>query len=105
MPSSENKIKQMSSQEAEAFSRGQAPFSVVHKLAIWTVLSTYFICVLTWDSPPGPLRSRLIPLMAPLIEATSIGQGWSVFSPDVREVNYHETALIRFKDGLQKLYE
>ena len=105
MPNSDNLDKKMSLKEAEGTSRKQAPFGIGHKVAIWLVLSTYFLCVLIWDSPPGALKSNLIPLMAPLMEATSIGQGWSVFSPDVREANYHETALITFQDGLQKLYE
>ena len=104
MPNSDD-IKRMSLKEAGASSLTQPPFSPLHKVAIWAVLSAYFLFVFIWDSPPGPLKTVLTPLIAPFIEATSIGQGWSVFSPDVREQNYHETALITFQDGLQKLYE
>lgn len=56
-------------------------------------------------SPEGPLKSAILPFISPIIAATGIGQSWSVFSPDVREANYHETALIAFDDGLLKLYE
>ncbi len=105
MPSPSSKIKKMSMEEAASCSPPPQGFSVPHMLAIWLVLSTYFICIFVWDSPPGPLRDILVPIVSPIIEGASIGQGWSVFSPDVREANYHETALITFKDGLQKLYE
>jgi hypothetical protein len=98
-------MKAMSAQEAMSFSQMQEGLVLPRKLAVWAILSTYFFCVFVWDSPPGPLKTALVPIIAPLIEATSIGQGWSVFSPDVREANYHETALIKFKDGLLKLYE
>lgn len=105
MPSPDNAVKLMSLEEAASFSPDPKTLSMQQKIVIWALLSTYFICVLTWDSPPGPIREMLIPAIAPIMEATSIGQGWSVFAPDVREANYHETALITFKDGLQKLYE
>jgi hypothetical protein len=105
MPNSDNLIKHMSLKEAGVASRKQPPFSIGHKVILYVVLSTYFLCIFIWDSPPGPLKTILIPFISPLIEATSTGQGWSVFSPEVREQNYHETALITFQDGLQKLYE
>ena len=61
--------------------------------------------MLTWISPEGPLKAAILPYISPIVAATGIGQSWSVFSPDVREANYHETALITYKDGLLKLYE
>jgi hypothetical protein len=98
-------VKPMSAQEAIIFPPRQESFSLVRKLAIWVLLSSYFICVLIWISPEGTLKSVLLPFITPIAQATGICQSWSVFSPDVREANYHETALISFKDGLLKLYE
>src|SRR5277367_4966963 len=105
MPQSnpDSETKPMDVKDAINFSRQQAPLSLVHRLSIWVLLSTYFFCVITWISPEGTLKAYLLPLISPIIYATSIGQSWSVFSPDVREANYHETALVSFKDGLQKL--
>lgn len=103
--SSDSQTKQISFNEAAVLSPQQKPFSLIHKLGIWILLSGYFFCVVSWISPEGTLKAILLPAISPIIYATGIGQSWSVFSPDVREANYHETALISFKDGLLKLYE
>ncbi len=103
--SSDSQTKPAPVQEIIVSRRTQEPFSLFHKLAIWILLTSYFGYVLIWISPEGPLKSYLLPLISPVIYATGIGQSWSVFSPDVREANYHETALISFENGLLKLYE
>ncbi len=85
--------------------RQQKPFSIAHKVLIWVLLTSYFTYVVIWISPEGALKSNLLPFITPVMYGTGIAQSWSVFSPDVREANYHETALISFQDGLLKLYE
>jgi hypothetical protein len=76
-----------------------------NKIAVWTLLLTYFFSISVWISPEGPLKNALVYYARPLISATGIGQSWSVFAPEVRNTNYHETALIYFRDGSVKLYE
>jgi hypothetical protein len=83
----------------------EKPFTQYNKIAAWLLLVTYFGCILTWLSLEGPFKNALLYFVKPVIGATCIGQSWSVFSPEVRNSNYHETALIYFQDGSVKLYE
>jgi hypothetical protein len=83
----------------------QQPLGLSRRLAIVALLFSYFTLVIIWINPGGPLPTFLMPTITPIIHTFGIGQSWSVFSPDVREANYHETALICFDDGLLKLYE
>jgi len=76
-----------------------------NKLAVCTLLFAYFFFVFIWVSPEGPCKDAILYWIKPFGEATSICQSWSVFSPEVRNSNYHETALIYFQDGSVKLYE
>src|ERR1700677_1715516 len=81
------------------------PFSKYTKLTVWALLLTYFVSVFIWISPEGPFKEAMLYFIKPLIGATSIGQSWAVFAPEVRDDNYHETALICFEDGSVKIYE
>jgi hypothetical protein len=96
--------KSVKQEDAELRSK-QRTLSLTRRLAIGAMLFTYFALVIIWINPNGPLPTVLMPTITPIIHTFGIGQSWSVFSPDVRESNYHETALICFDDGLLKLYE
>jgi hypothetical protein len=92
-------------EDDEEFCSKQSPLTLARKLAICALVFGYFALIITWINPIGPLQTTLMPTITPIIHTFGIGQSWSVFSPDVREANYHETALISFDDGLLKLYE
>lgn len=83
----------------------QKRIAKMNKSLVCALLFTYFFCVFTWVSPEGPCKDALLFWLRPFIEATCICQSWSVFSPEVRNTNYHETALIYFQDGSVKIYE
>ena len=91
--------------EALAAQPPEKPFHRGNKLVVCALLFFYFYSVIVWISPEGPFKNALVYPVRPLIAATGIGQSWSVFSPEVRNTNYHETAVIYFQDGSEKLYE
>lgn len=65
----------------------------------------YLFVILTWFLDESPLRNKLIDLTWKPMAAFGWYQSWSLFSPDVRHVIYHETAVITFEDGSTKMYE
>lgn len=56
-------------------------------------------------TPHTPKLAPLKNVLAPLGILLGIDQTWSLFSPDLRKINYYNIASITFKDGSVKLYE
>lgn len=50
-------------------------------------------------------RRGSIELAWPFMAALGWYQNWSLFSPHVRHISYHETAIITFADGSTRIYE
>ncbi len=70
-------------------------------------LATFFVVVGAWLIPDkaAPDKWWVTQYTWPVMCSTGWVQCWSLFSPDVREVNVHCNALIRFQDGTVKIYE
>lgn len=50
-------------------------------------------------------RRGIIEHTWPFMAALGWYQNWSLFSPFVRHISYHETAIITFADGTTRIYE
>ncbi|MCA9801891.1 MAG: hypothetical protein KC777_07880 [Cyanobacteria bacterium HKST-UBA02] len=51
------------------------------------------------------LNQKLRPFMRPLRALSGIETIWQLFAPDMRLMNFHNTAIVTFEDGSQRLYE
>lgn len=87
------------------FAVEKEPPSNFWKFVVSAFMFTYVASVVVWCFDEIPFKKELSPLSHWINIADGGVQHWSLFSPDVRSVIYHETALISYKDGTMKLYE
>ena len=91
--------------EALNFAEKKPPVGGFWKALITAFISIYFGSVIVWLFAEIPFQRNLAPYAHWINIADGGVQHWSLFSPDVRHIIYHETAVITFKDGSLKMYE
>lgn len=87
--------------------RGVRELSHNEKLGVSLFLLAFFVVVGAWLLDEDYISFKPMLTHYTKWPMTSFGwtQYWGLFSPDVRQSNYHSTALIEFADGTNKLYE
>jgi hypothetical protein len=79
-------------------------WSRIRRPLILMFLAWHFSGVLLWLSPDGPLKQNLIAPYIGYLNFFGMWQGWSVFEHP-RTYNEYLTALVKFKDGSEKIWE
>ena len=77
------------------------PFEVI----VSVLTSVYLFYVLLWFTPDSVVKSNLF---APIYTSWlffGLNQSWSLFSPNIRQLNYYPSAIITFEDGSKTLWE
>jgi len=97
--------KSLAVDEAMSFAADKTPPNSFWKVVISTFITVYLSSVFIWCIAEVPFQSYLAPYCHWINIADGGVQHWSLFSPDVRHIIYHETAIVSFKDGTMKLYE
>lgn len=104
MPQEEDN-EPMSLDEAESHvSTKELPYGF-WKLCLSSFIAIYFTSVCIWIFDEIPFRAKVAELCKDINILDGGTQHWSLFSPAVRHVIFHETATITFKDGSIKYYE
>ena len=75
------------------------------KWVINSYIIIFLFCVLTWFLNESPVKTQITQHTWNALVAFGWYQHWGLFSPEVRHRVYHETAVLRFKDGTLKMYE
>lgn len=75
------------------------------KSAISIFCLSYLLATLIWLCPPCPTRDCLVDTYGTLYNFVGLNQGWSVFAPRLRNINFHSTAIITYSDGTTELWE
>lgn len=74
--------------------------------AVVSVLTLfYFLCVIVWMSPESTPRSYFIRPIQGIWQYWRLGQSWKLFSPVIRDINYHTSVRITFEDGSNTVWE
>jgi hypothetical protein len=84
------------------------PLLVLGKSEFWISLFVivYIFLSLTWlTRTSNPIIKRLVHHIGQITLVLGLDQNWSLFSPTIRDFNLHNLAIIRFRDGMIKLYE
>jgi len=79
-------------------------WSRIRRPLILSFLAWHFSGVLLWLSPDGPLKQKLITPFIGYLNFLGMWQGWSVFEHP-RTYNEYLTALVKFKNGSEKIWE
>jgi hypothetical protein len=91
--------------EALNFAKERPPVVGFWKVLITSFIAIYFSSVIVWLFAELPFQTNLAPYAHWINIADGGVQHWSLFSPNVRHIIYHETAVVTFTDGSLKLYE
>lgn len=79
--------------------------SPFYRFIISLFIVAYFSLVTIGFLPDSPLRSRLIDWTWSIDSILGIEQNWMMFCPNVRDLNFHISAVVTFADGTSTLYE
>jgi len=84
------------------------PLNILGKSEFWISIfvTSYIVMIVLWlirDS--NPVLSRVVKFYGPIITVSGLEQNWALFSPKLRNFNFHNLAMITFRDGSVKLYE
>lgn len=83
------------------------PATELQRTIISCYLALFFFVVGSWLLPDSVFPNKWIVTQFtwPIMNTMGWVQCWSLFSPEVREVNVHCNAIITFQDGTTKIYE
>jgi hypothetical protein len=102
---SEN-LHKLSFEEACRYHSGGQELPTYKKTTISIGIVIALVTIFNWISPEWlPGKYVFVPFTWPVMVASGLIQHWSLFAPDVRELNYHTLAYIEYKDGTIKCYE
>lgn len=105
MPDQSPSLKPMTVQEALEHAPRRTPLDKTW-MAILSVFFAFYIAdCLIWFMDECPFKEAVVPYTHPPMIAFGWTQYWSLFCPEVRNVIYHETAVVTFQDGSTRLYE
>ena len=68
-------------------------------------IAVYFFCTLVFLSPKTEWRDRLVDRITPFWNYWRLDQNWALFSPVIRDINYHSSAIITFQDGTKTIWD
>ncbi len=72
-------------------------------LAVLTAL--YFFLVIASLSPKTEWSKRVNDSVEDVWNYLRLDQNWALFSPEIRAINYHTTAVVTFTDGTRMIWE
>jgi hypothetical protein len=65
----------------------------------------YVLISAVWLCPDTPTRKRFLEPVRTFWLYWGLDQNWSLFSPVIRDINFHTTATITFEDGTRMIWE
>lgn len=81
-------------------------YDMPDKIAANVFLIVSLITILAWLTPDWIIGKPLVTRFTwPIMASSGLIQHWSLFSPSVRNINYHCVANIEFSDGTVRCYE
>jgi hypothetical protein len=78
--------------------------SPVRKPIISAFILFYMSAVMLWVCPPSRTKDALIKPITDSIWWTGVWQGFAVFAPDPRKINFRIVATIKYDDGSEKIW-
>ena len=107
MPGASKLNPKFSYRQALGYASAERPLTDGEKTGVSLFIIFFLVVVGAWllDEDYISFKYNITEYTKPAMATLGWVQHWSLFSPYVRDVNYHSTALIEFTDGTSKLYE
>jgi hypothetical protein len=68
-------------------------------------IALYFFYSIVFLCPDSLWRTRLVSGVSLFWNYWRLDQNWALFSPAIRDINYHTAAIITFQDGTRTVWE
>ncbi len=76
------------------------------KEIVLSVISVLYITITAfWLLPNSEPKSRVIDPIKILWLFCGFDQNWALFSPSIRNINYHTVGVVTFRDGMKQIWE
>ncbi|MBK7745864.1 MAG: hypothetical protein IPP57_01825 [Candidatus Obscuribacter sp.] len=69
------------------------------------LIALYLSCQIAWLSLDSPLRTRIVEPFTQFWLFWGLDQNWRLFSPEIKNINFHTVAVITFEDGSKLNWE
>lgn len=73
--------------------------------ALSALIITYLFFTVTWLSPESDLRTRILDPVRQFWVFWGLDQNWRLFSPVIRNINFHTTATLTMSDGERVVWQ
>lgn len=78
---------------------------VIKECAISAFLFVFLFYTVAWLCPDTPLRKVIIEPVKPFMLFWGLDQNWRLFSPVIRNINFHSEAILTMADGSRLIVE
>jgi hypothetical protein len=75
------------------------------EIALSLCFCTYIFFSVTWLSPDSELKTRLLAPVKLWWNFWGLNQNWALFSPVIRNINYHSIVIMTFSDGTRMIWQ
>ena len=65
----------------------------------------YFFLAIVWLLPDSQTKKRIMEPVRPAFLFWGLNQHWALFSPTIRNINYHTVAIVTRKNGMKTMWE
>ncbi len=69
------------------------------------VVATYLFFTITWLCPDAPIKTLILEPVKQFWLFWGLEQNWKLFSPEIREINFHPEAILTYANGERMIVE
>ncbi|HMY04476.1 MAG TPA: hypothetical protein PKA48_14020 [Candidatus Obscuribacter sp.] len=84
---------------------GRLPRGFSTEVALSLAILTYLFYQITWLCEDSELKKRILEPVRQTWLFWGLDENWRLFSPVIKDINFHTLAVITFEDGTKKLWE
>jgi hypothetical protein len=81
------------------------PGARVTEAVMSALIVSYLFFTITWLSPESDLRTRVLEPVKQFWYFFGLDQNWRLFSPVIKDINFHTVAVLTFEDGYMLNWE
>ena len=75
------------------------------QIALSALIAVYLFFTISWLSPESEARTRIVEPIKQFWLFWGLDQNWRLFSPVIKNINFHTVAVITFEDGYRLNWE
>lgn len=76
-----------------------------YKVCISVFCASYLASTVVSLCPQSPIQHKLETVYKPIYDFCGFTQSWNLFGPELRQINFHGTAVITYADGTSEFWE